>query len=113
MNNGVAAERIHDENFARTTVENATYGVEVLASLRSTNALIISSASHIRRALTVFQLAAADTLGRDFPFTASGSPDKPLAELATATPDELRSIYRDAFSSIGMWSFRSAPLLRQ
>lgn len=113
VDNGVAADRIRDENFARSTVENASYGVEVLASVRATHALIISSASHIRRALTVFQLAAADTLGRDFPFTGSGSADKPLAELATATPDELLSIYRDAFSSIGMWSYRSAPLLRQ
>lgn len=113
VNNGVAADRIHDENFARSTVENASYGVEVLASLRATHALIISSASHIRRALTVFQLAAADTLGKDFAFAGSGSADKPLAELATATPDELLSIYRDAFSSIGMWSYRSAPLLRQ
>ena len=113
VNNGVAADRIHDENFARTTVENAQYGVEVLASLRASHALLISSASHIRRALTVFQLAAADTLGKDYVFAGSGSADKPLAELATASPDELRSIYRDAFSSIGMWSFRSAPLLRQ
>lgn len=113
VNNGVAADRIHDENFARSTVENASYGVEVLASRRATHALIISSASHIRRALTVFQLAAADTLGKDFSFSGSGSADKPLAELATASPDELLSIYRDAFSSIGMWSYRSAPLLRQ
>ncbi|TRW89109.1 transporter [Mycolicibacterium sp. 018/SC-01/001] len=113
VDNGVAAERIHDENFARSTVENASYGVDVLASVRATHALIISSASHIRRALTVFQLAAAETLGKDFPFTGTGSADKPLADLATATPDELLSIYRDAFSSIGMWSYRSAPLLRQ
>ncbi|MCG7594284.1 ElyC/SanA/YdcF family protein [Mycobacterium sp. PSTR-4-N] len=113
VDNGVAGDRIHDENFARSTVENASYGVEVLASVRATHALIISSASHVRRALTVFQLAAADTLGNDFPFSGSGSADKPLAELATAGPDELLSIYRDAFSSIGMWSYRSAPLLRQ
>ncbi|MEH3139643.1 MAG: YdcF family protein [Mycobacterium kyogaense] len=113
VDNGVAAARIHDENFARSTVENASYGVEVLAQLRATHALVISSASHIRRALTVFQLAAADTLGKDYVFAGSGSADKPLAELATATPDELLSIYRDAFSSRGMWSYRSAPLLRQ
>lgn len=113
VDNGVAADRILDENFARSTVENAAYGVEVLASVRATHALIISSASHIRRALTVFQLAAAETLGRDFVFAGTGSADKPLAELATAAPDELLSIYRDAFSSIGMWSYRSAPLLRQ
>ncbi|MEW5809148.1 MAG: ElyC/SanA/YdcF family protein [Actinomycetota bacterium] len=113
VNNGVAPDRIHDENFARSTVENASYGVEVLASLRATHALIISSASHIRRALTLFQLAAEDTLGKDFAFVGSGSADKPLAELATATPSELLSIYRDAFSAIGMWSYRSAPLLRQ
>lgn len=113
VENGVAAERIHDENFARSTVENAAYGVDVLASLRATQALIISSASHLRRALTVFQLTAADTLGNNFPFASSGNADKPLAELASPDPSELLSIYRDAFSSIGLWSYRSAPLLRQ
>lgn len=113
VDNGIAADRIHAEDFARSTVENAVYAVNLLASTRSTQALVISSASHLRRALTVFQLTASDTLGKNYPFASTGYADKPLTELATADANELRSIYRDSFSSIGMWSYRSAPLLQK
>ena len=46
---GVDAARITDENFARTTVENALYSSYVLATQRIEHAIVVSSASHVRR----------------------------------------------------------------
>jgi uncharacterized SAM-binding protein YcdF (DUF218 family) len=112
VDEGVDAARVHDENFARSTVENALYGVQLVAGSRSTHTVIISSASHVRRAETIFDLAADDSLPTDFPFVTLAA-DTPPAELAVPGTSELRSIYRDAFSVVGLWSYRSAPLLQR
>ncbi|MGV8872276.1 MAG: ElyC/SanA/YdcF family protein [Rhodococcus sp. (in: high G+C Gram-positive bacteria)] len=112
VDEGVDAARVRDENFARSTVENALYGVQLVAGARSTHTLIISSASHVRRAETIFDLAADDSLPTDFPFVTLAA-DTPPAELVVPGATELRSIYRDAFSVSGLWSYRSAPLLQR
>lgn len=111
VEHGVDGARITDENFARTTVENALYSSYVLATQRSTRAIVVSSASHVRRGVVDLGLAARENLSADFPVSAVAAVDKPLAELAVPSPDELRSIYRDALSTLGLWSYRSAPLL--
>ena len=110
---GVDGYRITDENFARTTVENSLYSSYVLASKKATDAILISSASHVRRGRVTLALAARENLPANFPVTTVAAVDKPLADLATPTEDEMRSIYRDALSTIGLWSYRSAPLLQR
>ncbi|MDP0399501.1 YdcF family protein [Tsukamurella strandjordii] len=110
---GVDGARITDENFARTTVENALYSSYVLATKRATSAIVVSSASHVRRGTVDLGLAARENLPSEFPVSSVAAVDKPLADLATPSPDEMRSIYRDALSTIGLWSYRSAPLLQR
>lgn len=113
VEHGVDGARITDENFARTTVENALYSSYVLATKRASQAIVVSSASHVRRGSVDLALAARENLPATFTVSAVASVDKPLAELAVPSPDELRSIYRDALSTIGLWSYRSAPLLQR
>ena len=110
---GIAPERIHAEDFAQSTLENATYSVNLLAQLGATHMVLVSSASHVRRAEVIFELTEAEALGAGFPVVTTGYPDRPLAELHVTGPDELRLIYQNAFSALGMWAYRSAPLLRQ
>ncbi|KXP10674.1 hypothetical protein AXK57_10185 [Tsukamurella pulmonis] len=110
---GVDAARITDENFARTTVENALYSSYVLATQRVDHAILISSASHVRRGTVDLLLAARENLPATFTVSSVAAVDKPLADLATPSTDELRSIHRDALSTIGLWSYRSAPLLQR
>ncbi|MBS4100122.1 ElyC/SanA/YdcF family protein [Tsukamurella paurometabola] len=110
---GVDAARITDENFARTTVENALYSSYVLATQRIEHAIVVSSASHVRRGTVDLILAARENLPATFAVSSVAAVDKPLAELATPSTDEMRSIYRDALSTLGLWSYRSAPLLQR
>ncbi|ANY09069.1 hypothetical protein AFB00_25580 [Pseudonocardia sp. HH130630-07] len=111
--NGVAAERVHAEDFARTTLENAAYGVDLLAELDAARAVVVSSAGHVRRAQVIFELTAPGSLGSGFGFVTLAHPDEPLPALRAPDADELRSIYRDAFSALGLWAYRSAPLVQQ
>lgn len=113
VDRGVDAARITDENFARTTVENALYSSYVLATKRVDHAILISSASHVRRGTVDLKLAARENLPATFTVSSVAAVDKPLADLAVPSTDELRSIYRDALSTIGLWSYRSAPMLQR
>jgi len=63
----IAPERIHAEDFATSTLENATYSVNLLAQLGATHTVLVSSASHVRRAEVIFELAEPETLGSGFP----------------------------------------------
>ncbi len=113
VQHGVDAARITDENFARTTVENALYSSYVLATKRVDHAVLISSASHVRRGTVDLTLAARENLPATFTVGSVAAVDKPLADLAVPSADELRSIHRDALSTLGLWSYRSAPLLQR
>ncbi|MGV7541024.1 YdcF family protein, partial [Mycobacterium kansasii] len=63
---GVDAARVTDENFARTTVENALYSSYVLATKRVEHAIVVSSASHVRRGAVDLMLAARENLPATF-----------------------------------------------
>ncbi|WP_237421493.1 YdcF family protein [Gordonia sp. SID5947] len=54
---GVPAARIATENRSRTTVENARYTARMLAAGRATGAVVVSSPSHVRRAMLNFRTA--------------------------------------------------------
>ncbi|WP_038961141.1 YdcF family protein, partial [Yersinia pestis] len=55
---GIKPERIYQDNYARSTVENALYSRYALAKHRIKNAIIISSGSHVRRADALFTIAS-------------------------------------------------------
>ncbi|MGD8171235.1 ElyC/SanA/YdcF family protein [Vibrio sp. TRT 21S02] len=110
IQNGVSKNRIIEENYATSTVDNALFSSYALARHNVKHATIISSASHVRRGQTLFEIASWQTGPRDITFDTVAYPDKPLADLATASDKELLGIYRDALRTYGMRSYRSYPL---
>lgn len=107
---GIKKERIIEENYATSTVGNALFSSYALARHNIQHATIISSASHVRRGQTLFEIASWQTGPQDITFDTVSYPDKPLKELEQASNSELLGIYRDALRTYGMWSYRSYPL---
>ena len=107
---GIARDRIIEDNYARSTVENALYSSYALARHDIDHATIISSASHVRRGQSLFEIASWQTGPTDITFDTVSAADKPLEELKVPTDGELLGIYRDALRTYGMWSYRSYPL---
>ena len=110
VEHGVDKSRICEDNYARTTVENALYSRYALARHRIKHAILVSAASHLRRGQALFTIASWDTGPRDLQYLSIGAPDQPLAELKKVTKTELLRIYRDSLKSMGLWGFRSYPL---
>ncbi|CNC62443.1 DUF218 domain [Yersinia pseudotuberculosis] len=107
---GIKPERIYQDNYARSTVENALYSRYALAKHRIKNAIIISSGSHVRRADALFTIASWESGPLDINFLTIAALDKPLSELQKTSPTDLQGIYRDGLKTLGLWSFRSYPL---
>ena len=107
---GISKDRIIEENYATSTVGNALFSSYALARHNIKHATIISSASHVRRGQTLFEIASWQTGPQDITFDTVSYPDKPLKDLAKASDGELLGIYRDALRTYGMWSYRSYPL---
>lgn len=107
---GIDSQRIYQDNFARSTVENALFSRYALAKHRIKNAVIVSSGSHVRRAQALFTIASWETGPRDIRYVSVAAIDKPLAELQKVSDGDKQGIYRDALKTMGLWSFRSYPL---
>ncbi|EDP59739.1 YdcF family protein [Vibrio sp. AND4] len=107
---GISKDRIIEENYATSTVGNALFSSYALARHNIKHATIISSASHVRRGQTLFEVASWQTGPQGITFDTVSYPDKPLKDLAKASDGELLGIYRDALRTYGMWSYRSYPL---
>ncbi|ACH63373.1 transporter [Aliivibrio fischeri MJ11] len=110
VKNGIDASRIIEDNYARSTVENALYSSYALARHNIDHATIISSASHVRRGQALFEVASWQTGPKGITFDTYSANDRPLEELKVPTDKELLGIYRDALRVYGMWSYRSYPL---
>lgn len=107
---GVSKDRIIEENYATSTVGNSLFSSYALARHDIDHATIISSASHVRRGQTLFEIASWQTGPKGITFDTVAYPDKPLAKLKTPSKKEMLGIYRDALRTYGMWSYRSYPL---
>jgi uncharacterized SAM-binding protein YcdF (DUF218 family) len=107
---GVDSKRIYQDNFARSTVENALFSRYALAKHRIKNAVIVSSGSHVRRSQALFTIASWETGPRDIKYVSVAAIDKPLAEMQSVSQGDKQGIYRDALKTMGLWSFRSYPL---
>ncbi|WP_193002592.1 MULTISPECIES: ElyC/SanA/YdcF family protein [Vibrio] len=110
VKNGIDKSRIIQDNYARSTVENALYSSYMLARHHIDHATIISSASHVRRGQALFEVASWQTGPKGITFDTYAANDRPLEELKTPSDGELLGIYRDALRVYGMWSYRSYPL---
>ncbi|MGL5006758.1 MAG: ElyC/SanA/YdcF family protein [Plesiomonas sp.] len=110
---GVDAKRIVQDNYATSTVENALYSRYALTQHRIKQAVVLSSGSHVRRGQALLQIATWETGPHDITFESIAAPDKALEELQQVSKDDLLGIYRDSLRVMGMWSFRSSPLLER
>ncbi|MFQ2059560.1 ElyC/SanA/YdcF family protein [Aeromonas veronii] len=112
-NHGIDRSRLIEENYATSTVDNALYSAYALARHQIDYAVLVSSASHVRRGQTVLEIACDQIGPANIKVASVSYPDKPLEELATPSESELLGIYRDALRTYGMWSYRSAPLIER
>ena len=110
VDKGINPNRIIEENYATSTVGNALFSSYALARHKIKHATIISSASHVRRGQTLFEIASWQTGPQNITFDTVSYPDKPLEQLKQVSDSELLGIYRDALRTYGMWSYRSYPL---
>ncbi|WP_297598767.1 ElyC/SanA/YdcF family protein [uncultured Cetobacterium sp.] len=105
VSNGVPAYLIHMDDLAKDTVGNAIYSTEILAKLSPENVTLISSASHIRRGLSVFE-EAAKLKGLNIKYTNLVQLDYPTLEEAQVVSDaEKLVIYRDLIRTSGIWAY--------
>ena len=95
---GIPDFRIHEENRAGSTVGNALYSTELLRSLGAVDAVLVTSANHIRRATADFMVAGMPIIG-------GSSPQDGIAEQVTPEPRQL-SMYVDASRVAGISSGR-------
>ncbi|MGL4249730.1 MAG: ElyC/SanA/YdcF family protein [Aeromonas sp.] len=110
---GIERSRLIEENYANNTVENALYSAYILTRHQINFAVLVSSASHVRRGQTLLETACDQIGPANIKVASISYPDKPLEELANVSQNQLLSIYRDALRTYGMWSYRSAPLIER
>jgi vancomycin permeability regulator SanA len=100
INEGISTNRIHLEDQARDTVGNAFYSCTIFQKLGLTRVTLVTSASHIRRALVDFNEASRER-GLKMEFYHLAARDVPEA-------DEWRervATYRDAMRASGIWAY--------
>lgn len=103
---GINPNRIYIEDQAKDTVGNALYSVNILKNIGAKNVNLITSASHMRRALAVLQEMAlteglqlsslSNLVYLDYPS---------LQEAYSITPKENLVIYRDMMRAAGFWAY--------
>lgn len=97
---GVSTNRLYLEDQARDTVGNAFKSCDILRKLGARSATLVTSASHMRRALASFEEAARQrALAIEFFHLAAK--DEPPVDAAR----ERVSIYRDVMRASGIWAY--------
>lgn len=108
---GIDKNRIIQENKSTDTVENAYFATNILKQEKIKDVTIVTSASHMRRALSVFQEASNfyNKLNNQYTglnFTNVVYLDYPTIEDAQkVSKDETFVIYRDLFRVSGIWQY--------
>lgn len=111
IENGIAANRIIMENKSTDTVENALFTTAILEKEGLKDVTLVTSASHMRRALATFREATRfydEMNGKksNRNFTNMVYLDYPTIEDAhKVTMDETLVIYRDLFRTSGIWQY--------
>ncbi|MCP2288183.1 YdcF family protein [Nocardia amikacinitolerans] len=87
---GIPASRVHVENRASSTVQNALYGTRLLRDVGATSAVVVTSPNHIRRAVADFIVAGTHVVG------AMTSLEQLVSQLPPPARHAQRGIYLDA-----------------
>jgi tetratricopeptide (TPR) repeat protein len=111
ISQGIEKDRIILENKATDTVENALFSTEILEKEGLKDVTLVTSASHMRRALTVFKEASdfydkMNDKNSNRNFSNVVYLDYPSIEEAhKVSNDEILVIYRDLFRTSGIWQY--------
>jgi uncharacterized SAM-binding protein YcdF (DUF218 family) len=102
---GIDANRIIPEDKSKDTVDNALNSVEILKTNNAKNIILITSASHIRRAKTIFEEAISnagmETTVENFVYLDY----KSIEEAMAVTSKERLVIFRDLGRTSGIWAY--------
>ncbi|MFF2084372.1 YdcF family protein [Nocardia sp. NPDC058176] len=90
VDRGLPNERIHVEDRAGSTVQNALFSTRLLRDLGATSAVVVTSPNHIRRAVADFIVAGTAVVG------ATTSLDELVSQLPPPSRSAQRGIYLDA-----------------
>ena len=100
MREGISTNRLHLEDQARDTVGNAIHSCGILQKLGVTHVTLVTSGSHLKRALALFEEAARQ---RGLRLTFSHVVAKDVPEIDEGR--ERVAIYRDVLRTSGLWAF--------
>lgn len=97
---GVRTNRLHLEDRATDTVGNAIRSCAILQKLGVTHITLVTSRSHLRRALAIFEEAAVN---REFSLQISHLVSIDESEIDAAR--ERVALYRDVMRTSGLWAY--------
>lgn len=92
----VPADRVHVEDRAGSTVENALYSTRMIRDIGAQNAVVVTSATHIRRATADFNIAGTPVVG------AMSTLDRIVSQMPPLPKSEQRGMYLDATRVFGL-----------
>ncbi|GAB2536386.1 ElyC/SanA/YdcF family protein [Gracilibacillus alcaliphilus] len=110
VENGIEEERIIKEELATDTIENALFSMNIAKEEEIKDITVISSATHMRRALVIFNEVnnmlqkQGENIERDISNLVYMDFDNE-EEAEKATKDEELVIYRDLIRASGIWQF--------
>ena len=96
IGHGVPASRIFPETRADSTVQNALFSARIIHSIGAVNAVVVTSANHIRRGAADLSIAGIPVVG------ATAASDHLLGELPPLTPAQRWGLYVDATKVFGL-----------
>ncbi len=103
---GISARRIYLDDKAKDTVGNAIYSTRILNDLGIRHVTLVTSASHMRRALVVFEEVAQQNQQQKITFDNLVAMDfDSMKEAMTVSSNEKLVIYRDMLRASGLWAY--------
>lgn len=103
--NGISSGRIYTEDASKDTVGNAINSAAMLKEIGAKDVTLITSASHMRRALVTFKEATLN-IGMDINFTNLAYLDYlSLEEAQKVSNNERLVIYRDFLRTSEIWAY--------
>lgn len=103
---GIPGDKIYIEDQAKDTVGNALYSVAILKQLGIQNVTLITSASHMRRALSVFtEMAVSESLDLQTLDNLVYLDYPSMEEARVVSDNEALVIYRDMARASGIWAY--------
>ena len=105
ISNGVDSSRIYTDNKSSNTVENAIYSTDILKKLNLHSATLVTSASHLRRALSTLH-EVLHRKGMDVVLDHSVAMDFNSLDAAYPPSDTEKTLtYFDVIRGSGIWAF--------